>query len=123
MNKHSDVLADLEQNKRCLNLIRMIIVQGLIDVNAKTKNKIRKEGKQQARDWFKKDNKYFLKICKLADVNPSYILKIYNQIRYNKNRKSCLADTLNMEKLTKLLDSDSKDYYNYHDNNKKKRNL
>lgn len=101
----------------------MIIVQGLIDVNAKTKNKIRKKGKLKAKKWFKKKNKAFLTICKLAKVDPNYILTIYNRIKSNEDRKSCLIDTLKTDKLSRILDNNSKSYYNFFKtNNKKEKN-
>lgn len=98
----------------------MIIAQGLIDVNAKTKNKIRKYGKQSSVRWFKKNNKDFLLICKLADVDPNYILKLYKNIVSNKKRKHCLKDTLITKQLTKIIDKNSKDYYNFINKKKEK---
>jgi len=93
-----------------LNLFRMIIAQGLIDINSKSINRRRKRGRESAKKFFRKNNKYLIKYCKIINEDPNYILKIYKKIKFLKNRKDCLIDTLNMYKISKILKRTHKYY-------------
>ena len=105
---YTDILQEKEQSERCLTLLKMIIAQGLIDANAKTKNKIRKKGKKVIKKFFKEDNRWFSRICELIDTDKHHILKIYKKINRWKKRKSCLSDTMNSKEMLKILNNRTK---------------
>lgn len=100
---YTDILEEIEQNERCLKLLKMIIFQGLIDANAKTKNKIRKKGKKAIKKFFKEDNKWFSRICELTDIDKHRILKIYKKINQWEKRKSNLYDTIHSKEMLKVV--------------------
>lgn len=101
---YADILEEKVQNERCLTLLKMIIAQGLIDANAKTKNKIRKKGKKGNKKFFKEDNRWFSRICELTDIDKDYILEIYEKINKWKNRKSCLYDTMQSKEMLEIIE-------------------
>ena len=105
---YTDILQEKEQNERRKKLLMMILFQGLIDANAKTKNKIRKKGKKANEKFFKEDNRWFSRICELIDADKHHILKIYNKISRWKKRKSCLYDTIHSKEMSKIINNRTK---------------
>lgn len=65
-----------EQNERCSKLLKMIIVQGLIDLKNKDK-------REKAKKWIDMKNKEFLSICSFIDINPQKIFNVKNKICSN----------------------------------------
>lgn len=95
----------LKEYNKLTNLIKFIFVQGLIDVNAKSKCKLRRQGRKAAKEFFKIDNKYFIEYCKTLNLNPFYMLGLYRKIKKSQYRKISLLETMTMKKFSKFINN------------------
>lgn len=91
---HDRVMYCEEQSKKLIHLFRMIVLQGLMDVNSKTKNKIKKEGKEYASTFFDLRNEYFVNVCKVGGLKPAGVMKIYRLLLKGKINEPALFNVI-----------------------------
>lgn len=65
------ITANVSQN---ISLWKAVILQSLIDLASNSKKKIAQSYRFKALKWFSPDNKDFLRVCSLADLDPMYVL-------------------------------------------------
>ena len=83
-----EVFSD-ENNNREQSLWRAVILQAFVDLKNNSKKKIANTFRVKATLWFNSNNKDFLKVCSLANLDPDYVLDKANIIKNNNYNKYC----------------------------------
>ena len=73
-----------------LSLWRAVIIQTMLDCLTQSKRKENIDARNDALQWFNINNKNFIRICKFANLEPSFVLKqVQNALKNQSWRRTC----------------------------------